>query len=467
MKIFVICVSSFLILLLLANCFPSVGLPSSYEEKKVGKFLQSSFSVRDFYGEGEGRERVTSVDGNTEALFWRLNLIRSAKREICYTTFDFRADRSGTDVISAFYDAAERGVKVKILIDGINGWLRLAGNRAIRALAAHPNAEVREYNPVGPLTLWKIQFRMHDKYLIIDDKAYLLGGRNTNDLFLGNFSEMQNVDRELLVYETGLSQNSSLVNLRRYFDAVWHLPVSRLSFRLKPPASAGEALRRNWQSLRTGHPEILQDADWNSITFPTNRITILSNPADVFHKQPVLWYQLIQLMRRGKKPIVETPYLICNRAMRRDLDSVSKEAGSLLIITNSMESGANLVGCADYAVQRPAIRRMNADVYELVGSRSSHTKTVLIDNRISVVGTFNFDLRSTYLDTELMLAVDSEPLTAQLRQAAGEKLSCCKITGKDRSVCYGPDCPKTRLPAGRRLLYGLFGLLHMPFRRLL
>lgn len=467
MRVLIICILAFLLLLILISIFPSTGLPSPYEKRKVEKLLESSFSTRDCYGETESTERAALVDSSSQALSWRLNLIRSAKKEICYTTFDFRADRSGTDVISAFYDAAERGVKVRVLIDGINGFLRLAGNQKIRALAMCPNVEVREYNPAGPLTLWKMQFRMHDKYLIVDNMAYLLGGRNTNDLFLGDFSRLLNTDRELLVYETVPLEDSSLAKLKRYFESVWNLPVSRPSYRWKPPASAGAELQQNWQSLCAGHPGILKSVDWKAKTLPVNRITILANPADVSHKKPVLWYQLVHLMQAGKNPIVETPYLICNRTMYQDISNVKKQAGSLKIITNSMESGANFVGCADYAVQRRKAWRTGAEVYELVSAHSSHTKTVLVDDRLSVVGTFNFDMRSTYLDTELMLAVDSAALASQLRQTAEKELEHCKTTVKGRTIWRGPACPEIRLSCGRHFLYCLVGILHIPIRHLL
>ena len=68
------------------------------------------------------------------------------------------------------------------------------------ALSSHPNVEIRIYNPLNLLTPWKLMGRMHDKYVIVDEKAYLLGGRNTFDYFIGNYTD-ENVsyDREVLV----------------------------------------------------------------------------------------------------------------------------------------------------------------------------------------------------------------------------------------------------------------------------
>ena len=77
----------------------------------------------------DGQERVLSIDNNMDALLWRLRLIESAKETIVLATFDFRDDNSGQDMMSVLFNAADRGVKVRILVDGINGTLRLTGRR--------------------------------------------------------------------------------------------------------------------------------------------------------------------------------------------------------------------------------------------------------------------------------------------------------------------------------------------------
>ena len=125
-------------------------------------------------------ERVCLIDNNEDALLWRLRLIRSAQEEIILSTFDFRADSCGTDVIAALWGAAERGVQVRLIIDGINAQLHLSGSDVFQALAAHDNVEVKFYNPIRLTQLWTVNYRCHDKYLIIDRFTYLMGGRNAH-----------------------------------------------------------------------------------------------------------------------------------------------------------------------------------------------------------------------------------------------------------------------------------------------
>lgn len=128
-----------------------------------------------------GQERILNIENNVDALVWRLRLIESAKENIVLATFDFRDDNSGQDMMAALLNAADRGVKVQILVDGINGTLYLRGSRNFRELTSHENVEVKLYNPITLIKPWKNNYRMHDKYLIADDFAYILGGRNTDD----------------------------------------------------------------------------------------------------------------------------------------------------------------------------------------------------------------------------------------------------------------------------------------------
>lgn len=111
-------------------------------------------------------------------------MIGAAKKSIVLATFDLRADESGTDLLAALDQAAKRGVEIKLLIDGIYQQLFLNGSKDFQALAARENVVVGVYNPVTPAGLFKLNYRMHDKYVIVDDEMYLLGGRNSNDIFL-------------------------------------------------------------------------------------------------------------------------------------------------------------------------------------------------------------------------------------------------------------------------------------------
>ena len=119
------------------------------------------------------------------------------------STFSFQSDEAGKQVIAALQRAAERGVEVRILVDGFNSVLKMSGNPYFYALTAHENVEIRIYNRANPLIPWKGMSRMHDKYLVADEEVYILGGRNTFNYFLGDQDSHKNHDRDVLVYNTG------------------------------------------------------------------------------------------------------------------------------------------------------------------------------------------------------------------------------------------------------------------------
>ena len=104
---------------------------------------------------------------------------------------------------------------------------------------------------------------------------------------------------------------------------------------------------------------------------------------------------------------------------------------------------------------------------EFLGGQSLHTKTVLVDDNISIVGSFNLDIRSAYLDTEMMLYIDCPELTAGLRAATKEQLDYCKHVSPDGSERFGAEYRAVALPAGKKLFYGMVRIVVLPFRYLL
>ncbi len=425
-----------------------------------GEFA-ASFSPADCRSETFGGERVQLIDDNTDALLWRLRLIDGAQEEILYSTMDFRDDESGRDVLSALYAAAERGVQVRLVVDGLTSPRRLARSGFYAALAAHPNAQVRAYNRLDPLRPWRANMRLHDKYLICDHKAFLLGGRNTNDLFLGEYDGRKNQDLELLVCRDEGAEGGSLSQLREYFSAVWALDCTR-PFRARVEQTAPREIGERMISLERRYPDAYDGRDWREDTLPANRVTLLSNPIQPESKEPRLWYSLCALMAEGERVTVETPYLICGRAMYAELAQVCRDT-QVEMITNAVETGANPWGCADYLNQRGRILRTGVTVYEAQGERSRHSKCVLIDGEIAVVGSFNMDMRSAYLDTELMLAVDCPALCGQLAQDA-ERAKAASRAVTAEGVTVGENFPDALYPLPKRALYGLLRVLILPAR---
>ena len=408
-------------------------------------------------------ERVKSIESAEDALLYRLRLIENAKEEIVFSTFDLRADGSGQDIMAALYGAAQRGVRVRVIVDGLNGFLHLQNSGVLRALAAEENVEVRFYDPIDLLRPWKLNYRLHDKYLIADGEKYILGGRNTNDLFLGSYQEEQNIDRDVLVVSDG-GEGTSVSQLLPYFESVWSQPENRTI--TGKASSQTDALRERDAFLRSGFPEAFAAVDWEAETTAVARVSLLSGSPRAEDKAPELWDALVRLMAQGNDVLLQTPYIICNHKMYDDLEQLAASR-QVRVLTNAVENGANPSGCSDYLREKQNILSRGLDVYEVVCGQSLHTKTILIGDDLSVVGSFNADMRSAYLDTELMLVIESEEVNAALRQESETYLAQSRLALHDGGTEYGARFEETTLPWAKRALYRVLSVVSRPVRHLL
>ena len=411
-------------------------------------------------------ERVACIDDNVDALIWRIRMIEAAQEELVLSTFEFGTGRSGQDMMSALYAAAKRGVTVKILLDGYNGGETVASND-FRGLATLPNVEVRIYNELNLLTLWDANFRMHDKFVIVDDEMYMLGGRNTNDLFLGDYSATPNIDRDILVCNTGA--DGSLGQVRDYFLKIWEEDEC-------VPYAYGDTdgveqdrqrLQSHYEGLKTSYPTAFGFTDWQSATVEARGVSLICGDVQASGKAPVVWKQMCAYMEQGKEVLIQTPYVICDDEMYGDLTGIVSGGTQVDILTNSPETGANPFGCTDLRNQRQNILDTGANVLEFAGEHSLHSKTVLIDDNISMVGSFNMDMRSAYIDTETMLVIDCPELNAHLRGQMDEMAQQSVHTAADGTRTEGVCYEKQELGFWKSLAYALLGLVGCIIRHLM
>ena len=441
-----------------------------WQHKEVPDVFKAGFDIRAYYGDKPGNERVAYITDNTEAMIYRLQMIGAAKDRIIYSTFEIRSDESGKDVLSALLLAAERGVEVSLLTDGINALLELNGNPWFQAFASNENVTVHIYNRRSLLRPWNLQASLHDKYMIADDCMYLLGGRNTFDLFLGSYSEKKNIDRELFVYDTDPGEESSLHQLEDYYNRVLVLPENAAYTCKRETKAVKEAyadLLNREAHLKETYKEAWEEPDWQEKTMETNRITLLSNPVEPDNKEPLLWYSLCQLMKHEKEITIHTPYLICGEEMYRDLEEICRETDTVNIIINDPAGGANPWGCTDYLNERERIRGTGVHIYEYSAGNSLHSKSLRLGDRLGIVGSFNLDMRSVYIDTELMLVVDSEDFNQVLREEEERHYTYCKTTSDGIKYREGENYAERENSTLKRLLYGVLRQVIKPIRRFL
>lgn len=479
-------------------------------DEKFAEMLKQT----EFTSDTPGGERIRCIDDNEEALLWRLRMIGAAKKSIVLATFDLRADESGTDLLAALNHAAEKGVEIKLLIDGIYQQLFLNGSKEFQALAARENVEVGVYNPVSPVGIFKLNYRMHDKYVIVDDKMYLLGGRNSNDIFLGDYTTDVNVDRDILVCDTTNGKGESLQELEAYFQQIWNEDCVKIKggrkknsseisvseeaaddsegteSNLKNPDIVNgksnaeneitdetqerlskyekqyQSLEMRYASLKEKYTDIEDYSSWQEDTIPANKITLVNNGTHAGPKTPLVLQTIRYLAQNADNVTIQTPYVICNGYMYDTLNEIAFHA-RLKIILNAVEKGSNPWGCTDYLNQKKKILNTGADVYELMNEVPVHTKAVLLDDRLSVVGSYNLDMRSTYLDTELMLVIDSKELNQQIQSTESTYIEKSKEVLSNGQETEGGQYETKVLNWQKKLFYGVLRIIIRPLRQLL
>lgn len=462
-KVILKCLLIFVLLVVAVNLLEP-ALPANLSEEQKGEI-----GKREYESEEIGSERILCVDDNNEALLWRLRMIERAKESIIFTTFDFREDDSGTDVMAALYSAAERGVKVKILLDDLNRLVQLGNSDLFRVLCAHENIEVRSYNTVELKNIFHENYRMHDKYLIIDNEMYLLGGRNTNDIFLGDTSRWVNIDREILVYETEPGRGESLIALMDYFTEIWNQPCVKTlnpSVKKKKAEECSEILKSRNEAVCQEDATIRNYNNWIGDTYPANRITLIDNGTAAAKKSPVMLYELEYIMKQGTDVVIQTPYVICDKNMYGVLSNVSGQA-DVKVILNAVERSSNPWGSTDYMNNKKNILKQGVTLYELMNEDAVHTKTILVDDNISIVGSYNWDARSTYLDTELMLVIDSRELNGHIRELNEIYMDKSIEVLPDGTETEGKDYQKVELSESKKWFYRILRVVIRPIRYLL
>ena len=405
----------FIIYMILGGSIPYLNQPD------VNNSFKKSFSADNFYSDKVSCDRATIIEDNGDALSERIRMIENAKESIILTTFDFCADTSGKQIISALMAASDRGVQVKVLLDGFNFWTHVEGNPYFYALMAKSNVKIRVYNIANPLIPWKGMSRMHDKYIIADTNIYMLGGRNTFNYFLGSGKGHKNLDRDVLIYNTG-SEDSSVYLLLEYFNNIWELDCCKTwkytDYVTNLPAvtNASKELTEIYKNMKKDHREWFVYCDYSLMTVPTNKVSLLSNPTHLYSKEPLVFWQLCKLMENASDNVtIHTPYIICNDMMYDSFRRICNKV-DVTLMTNSPANNGNAFGAVDLILHKQDILDTGLNVIEYNGGISYHGKSLTIDDRLSVVGSFNMDMKSAYQDTELMLVIDSPQLNTMLTE---------------------------------------------------
>ena len=388
------------------------------------------------------------LSDNTDAFVARFALATLAEKTLDIQYYIMHSDASGQYLGYAILSAADRGVKVRILVDDIN----LSGRDSrFKMLSQHENIQIRIFNPLSNrdwfrhiellINLKRAGRRMHNKAFIADNASAIIGGRNIGDEYFDARKNLNFVDLDLLTIGPVVNDITSSFN--DYWHSHWATPIEKIS-KTKVARKQLLKLRRNlkdkWHRARdTEYFQSLKHADFTQKII-NRQIDFIWAEARLFYDRPEklckdkpehtthIGPQVMPYFNRAKKELlVATPYFVPGKRGTQWFNEKKKNGVDIKILTNSLAATDVTAVHAGYKKYRKQLLAAGISLFELKptaksllsktgkileGSKqaSLHAKYMVVDRRYVFIGSANLDPRSGLLNTEIGIMIDSPQL---------------------------------------------------------
>ncbi len=431
---------------------------------------------------------VLLLERGASALIARAWLVQHAVTQIDAQYFIFAADTAGIVATDALLRAAERGVRVRLLVDDT---LAHGDPKLLRALSLHPNAEVRIYNPVINVGVpfgqkiknvfgefKTVNQRMHNKLFIADQQVAITGGRNVGGEYFDLANHHNFRDRDVLMV------NGEVDQAQRSFNSFWEHPLSRpIETLLERPVRYSPDLI--WEKLHqfscnpenflpmlrsriAAVPESLRERIEDGQLHLTPRVHYISdephkNKSTTLTGGGTATDALIELVEGAEHSVViQTPYLVTTELSQSLFRAAEDRGVRVQILTNSLASTDNLLAFSGYQRGQKQLLDAGVELYEskpkmnaqsalmngpleprYQSSMALHAKSMVVDGTVAVVGSFNLDPRSANLNTESVTVIHSEVVAQHLLERMKEEMT--DGNAWQRTDSYNPDKHAPRL----------------------
>jgi putative cardiolipin synthase len=419
-----------------------------------------------------------------EAAGARVEMIRRAERSIDAMYFIVGDDSVSLAVLTLLRDAERRGVTVRLVVDGHYN----AIPDRVQAHLLREGVEIREYHPFRP---WRPSWwtrRLHDKLLIVDGTKLITGGRNIESPYYGRGAEVGRrdyVDRDVFV------EGQAASDAKAYFDLLWTGPKVKKTdvaeFRKKRLERRCDLLpdergRERCERLRAmaladleaggrlldSHRALL-DAD--DLLAPASdggpaagarevgEVVFLHDPATGKRGGAGVGLALLDLLDGAQESVVvESPYLVPSRALKRGIRDALARGVDVRVLTNALTATDNLFAQAGYARVKRDVVRWGVDLWEFPGPDCMHAKSAVIDGRLTIIGSFNLDPRSEFLNTEVAVIIDDPATATEVRAVMDARVAQSLRIGPSGAPLPGPVvAPRAGL--GKRVKLRLLRLI--------
>ena len=396
-----------------------------------GSALKAIFTYPE--GARTGESGVHLLNDPEEAFLSRLALFDLAENSIDVQSYMWKNDRSGRILAEHLLQAADRGVRVRMLLDDVHSG---NGDFPFVAFGVHPNIEIRLYNPFRSsalpqifrhlefiTNLSRLNQRMHNKVIIADNTSVIIGGRNISDAYFGVNDTFNFKDLDVLATGPVVKDVSDV------FDLYWN---SRQSVQASLFRKYRVSQRRSEKLYARNHQYIneLRDFPYEFKVF--NRGGLLSKlaslmtwaPANVIFDEPFnnngefmsVAGSLRKMNGSAKEElIISSPYLIPDTLMISRIRALTDKGVDVRVLTNSLGTTDVTIAYAGYAKYRKRFLLAGAELFELKYKRvrgpwydkSLHSKAAVVDRELVYIGSFNFDQRSMYINTDIGIIIKS------------------------------------------------------------
>ncbi len=382
-----------------------------------------------------------------QALQWRLMLIDLAQDSIDLQYFIWHNDLSGRLLFYRLLMAADRGVKIRLLVDDLP--LSPDTDRGVAFAAHHRNISIKIFNPTRSRVGWRrlveyitrageLNHRMHNKLLIADEYAAIVGGRNIGDEYFGLSGNMNFVDLDGIALGPAakLAKNS----FKAYWESEWAVDVKlllELEQRhvhemigdIRSSLDAEKQKLEHFSVAPIGWQEQLETMRRRVV--PGRAKAIQDDPSELSIKNmSVAGKAINQIAQHAQNELLITsPYFIPDHKMLENFRILLKRGVKIKILTNSIMTINHISAHSGYIKFRKRVLSLGIELHELHHQAQLrqfydtppvhsdilglHAKMVVIDRKEVFVGSLNFDPRAIYLNSENGFIIDSPQLADQ------------------------------------------------------
>jgi putative cardiolipin synthase len=410
-----------------------------------------------------GQSGMHALFDDREAFAARLALADAARSSIDVQYYIWHDDPTSKVLMERILRAADRGVRVRLLLDDIGS---MHPDSTLLAIDNHPNIQVRLFNPVSLrsprllgalLEFRRINRRMHNKSFTVDGQVAIVGGRNIGDEYFDASKKMNFVDLDLAVIGPVVGEVSNEFDL--YWNNQSSIPITSLTGkRLTPEQSSAmrqKLIADDSSEEHSMYAESLRRSEFarhlrnRSIPWLWGRATIVSDHPDKVSTPPAkvethLAPELRELVDDTRRELLlVSPYFIPGKEGVDDLAEVHRRGVRVVVITNSLASTDGVAVQAKYGLYRKSLLKAGIELYELkstdevtrkqetgpitesvtTSTAGLHAKTFAFDRRVGFVGSYNLDPRSNRLNTEMGVLFDCPILAARLPETLERDLA--------------------------------------------